>query len=69
MRILKRDLYTCRECGKRGATDVDHDVPVAEGGTSDDSNLVTLCGPRSGPGSCHARKSTAEGNRAKARRA
>jgi 5-methylcytosine-specific restriction protein A len=32
----------CRECGAE-ATDVDHIVPRAEGGTDDDANLQSLC--------------------------
>lgn len=58
MRILRRDLYTCQECGARSANHVDHRVPRAEGGTDEDANLVTLCAR------CHARKSGAEGRRA-----
>ena len=35
---------TCRSCGAP-ATDVDHIIPLANGGTSDRSNLQALCGP------------------------
>lgn len=49
-RILTRDHHRCqhlredtqRKCGRR-ATDVDHKVRPAEGGTDDDSNLQALC--------------------------
>jgi hypothetical protein len=46
-RILQRDSYTCKACG-RGRDDdvvlhVDHIVAIASGGTSDDENLQTLC--------------------------
>lgn len=47
-RVLERDGYRCRYCG-RGATDegvrlhIDHRVPVSRGGTNDMSNLVTAC--------------------------
>ncbi len=45
--ILKRDGYACRVCGVSaydGATlNVDHVVAVANGGTNDKLNLMTLC--------------------------
>lgn len=46
-RILKRDGSICQMCGA-GIEDgvklhVDHRVPRAKGGTSDDDNLWTLC--------------------------
>jgi hypothetical protein len=52
-RILKRDGFRCQLCG-RGKDDVDdegkpvrlhvdHILPIGAGGTSDDSNLQTLC--------------------------
>lgn len=44
--ILRRDAHTCRYCGA-SAPDVklviDHVVPVALGGTNDETNLVTAC--------------------------
>jgi hypothetical protein len=47
--ILKRDNYKCAICGK-GAEDgakleVDHIVPVAKWGRTEESNLRTLCKP------------------------
>src|ERR1043165_27938 len=48
-RVLKRDRYRCAACGKTPATDpsveleVDHIVPVAEGGGNEESNLRVLC--------------------------
>lgn len=45
------------------ATEVDHIIPVAEGGTNDRDNLMTVC-PE-----CHAIKSKEEANRGKARAA
>lgn len=46
-RILERDNYLCQSCLMQGryvtATDVDHIVPVAHGGTDDESNLQSLC--------------------------
>jgi 5-methylcytosine-specific restriction protein A len=47
-RIMERDGFRCRRCGA-GPNDarlvVDHVVPVAKGGTADESNLQTLCHP------------------------
>ena len=44
--VFKRDSFKCQYCG-RSAPDVilevDHIVPVAEGGTNDPLNLVTSC--------------------------
>ncbi len=45
-RIFKRDEFKCRYCGKNSETvilEVDHIIPVAKGGTSDDENLITSC--------------------------
>jgi hypothetical protein len=47
-RILARDGFRCRYCGRGAAVielEVDHVNPVALGGTNDDGNLVTACGP------------------------
>lgn len=48
-RILERDNFLCRRCGSTWAHGVrlvvDHIVPVALGGSSDDANLQTLCEP------------------------
>lgn len=48
--VLRRDNYTCRYCGAKGpeaggtaVLEIDHRVPVAEGGTNDPVNLVTSC--------------------------
>ncbi|MGV8637612.1 HNH endonuclease, partial [Pseudomonas aeruginosa] len=47
-RILKRDGYMCQcsECKgmKRIATEVDHIIPLSQGGTDDDSNLMAIAG-------------------------
>lgn len=45
-RIACRDLYTCRICGRvadRGEGEVDHRIPLAQGGSDDASNLQWLC--------------------------
>lgn len=44
--VFKRDLFTCQYCGATPPSvvlEVDHIEPVAEGGTDDESNLVTAC--------------------------
>jgi len=58
-RIALRDGYTCQCCG-RVTTDgeVDHRVPLAEGGTEDDGNLQWLCRVP-----CHREKSRREAAR------
>lgn len=48
-RILERDAFACKRCGAKPVDGVrlvvDHIVPVALGGSSDDGNLQTLCEP------------------------
>lgn len=44
--IFKRDDFQCRYCGRRTPAvvlEVDHVVPIIEGGTDDPINLVTSC--------------------------
>ena len=44
--VFKRDDYTCQECGntrKETALEVDHIIPVSQGGTDEMDNLRTLC--------------------------
>jgi 5-methylcytosine-specific restriction protein A len=56
-----REEPLCRACLPRvtAASTVDHIVPKSEGGSDDRSNLRALCRE------CHARKSSAEGRRAR----
>lgn len=58
-RILKRDNGMCLHCLSAGkatiASEVDHIIGLAQGGTHDDANLQSLCHD------CHATK-TAEDN-------
>jgi tetratricopeptide (TPR) repeat protein len=42
--VLDRDDYICRYCGRRSQTmEVDHVIPVVQGGRSTLDNLVTAC--------------------------
>lgn len=44
--ILERDQFTCRYCGQCAPNvmlEVDHVIPVCEGGDDDPSNLITSC--------------------------
>lgn len=57
LRILTRDAFTCRDCGRvtyGQAAHVDHIVPLEAGGTDADENLATRCS------SCHGRKTRQE---------
>jgi len=46
-RIMERDGFKCVLCGANASTgavlEVDHIVPVCDGGSNEDSNLRTLC--------------------------
>lgn len=57
---LERDQYLCQECLKHGiatlATDVDHIINKAQGGTDELNNLQSLCNP------CHKNKTISERN-------
>ncbi len=55
--VLNRDANVCRSCGRvcyGSNANVDHIVPLEQGGTDDMSNLQTLCR------SCHGRKTITE---------
>ena len=42
--VLKRDRYRCRMCGRSGVElEVDHRIPIAQGGSDALDNLQTLC--------------------------
>jgi 5-methylcytosine-specific restriction protein A len=59
-RIMVRDANVCRRCGlvvSGRDANVDHIIPLADGGTDDDANLETLCR------SCHSRKTVGEQRR------
>lgn len=52
---LNRDRHRCVTCGATRDLQVDHIVPVSQGGTEDLTNLRTLCGR------CHRSKTANEG--------
>lgn len=59
--VMKRDGYVCQPCKQQNrvtlATEVDHVIPQAEGGTDDESNLQAICE------TCHKAKTAAEAAR------
>ncbi len=61
--ILERDRYTCCACRTISVMDieVDHLIPISQGGTDDPSNLRAMCRR------CHATKTARESNRGGAR--
>lgn len=61
LQVLRRDGYRCQApgCGRAGALEVDHRLPLAAGGAMwDTSNLQSLCR------SCHIAKTAVENGRA-----
>ena len=42
-RARERDNFQCADCGRNFRLEVHHKLPIAEGGTDDLDNLVTLC--------------------------
>ena len=52
--IKVRDEWKCVKCGKPGRMEVDHVIPIWNGGTDDEANLQTLCR------GCHIDKSRGE---------
>jgi 5-methylcytosine-specific restriction protein A len=55
-RIMLRDNYTCRMCGRVTAHgEVDHIVPLAVGGGNNEENLQWLCAEP-----CHRQKTERE---------
>ncbi len=46
MRVVRRDNYTCQECGKHLRDDeveFDHIIPVSKGGSSEEHNIRLTC--------------------------
>ena len=60
--VLRRDRYLCQPCKANGrnklATEVDHIVPIFEGGSDAMANLQGICK------ACHDEKTKAEARRA-----
>ena len=50
--ILERDNYKCTACGSESDLEIDHIVPISQGGDGGEDNLQTLCR------SCNRRKRT-----------
>lgn len=45
-RTFQRDNFTCQYCGGKAPNvllELDHVKPVSDGGTNDESNLITSC--------------------------
>lgn len=43
-RTLTAGAYTCVDCGRvHASNEVDHDTPLEQGGSNDQSNLVVRC--------------------------
>lgn len=45
-KIFDRDAFTCQYCGRRAPDvilHVDHIIPVSDGGTDNEDNLITSC--------------------------
>jgi len=53
-RVLLRDEGACQKCGRRDHLNIHHIQAVMDGGSDDDSNLVTVCIP------CHREWELAE---------
>ena len=56
-RIMEREGHVCRLCQSAFATEVDHVVPIEDGGTDEADNLQALCH------ACHAAKTASENKR------
>lgn len=48
--VFERDAYRCVKCQDWHELQLDHVIPHAKGGSDEESNLQTLCGP------CNRRK-------------
>lgn len=56
-RVLERDGFRCRKCGRAGRLEVDHIRPLHHHGDDSLDNLQTLCR------GCHIDKTAAENSR------
>jgi len=56
--VMARDRYQCQACGEVGTNhEVDHVVPLEQGGSNELGNLMLLCV------ACHAAKTAREATR------
>jgi 5-methylcytosine-specific restriction protein A len=60
-RVLERYVYCCHVCGRTRADQVDHVIPLAEGGPDDESNLAPI------HAACHREKTAKEARRVRER--
>ena len=51
--IYERDNYQCVQCGSTERLEIDHIIPFSKGGTTESSNLQTLCKTCNGKKSNH----------------
>ena len=67
-RVLTRDRHTCQDCRRQGLArvEVHHIRHLADGGSDELENLVTLCG---GPEGCHRARHATTGRRGDTREA
>jgi len=62
-RIKLRDKYTCQVCKRLFLEDqleIDHLIPLAQGGGEQDANLQSICKTFEGHQGCHAMKTARE---------
>jgi 5-methylcytosine-specific restriction enzyme A len=59
-RVLAKFRGACHWCGHKGATEVEHVVPLAEGGPDSEANLAPI------HAECHRDNKAAEARRARA---
>ena len=58
MKVLHRDKFRCKQCGRAGRLEVDHVIPLDKGGDPWDlANLQALCRD------CHIKKTRRENRR------
>ena len=60
LRILLRDAFQCKDCGtvvSDKQAHADHEIPLEEGGSDDESNIFCRCVR------CHSRKTISEQRR------
>lgn len=61
IKCLHRDKFRCRQCSAAGKLEVDHIVPLVQGGREHEDNLQALCRD------CHIRKTALENTKPRTR--